>query len=256
MNWSAEQYSKFETERNRPVRDLLAAVSPTEVRIAADIGCGPGNSTELLHEWCPEASVLGIDNSPAMIDAARVRLPNVRFDVADITGWEEPGPFDLILANAALQWVPDHALVIPTLLDKLASKGRLAIQIPDNWEEPAHQLMREVAVQAPWAQKLLGATGAHDNRHAAGWYYEFLHTRARTIDIWRTTYFHELPQGPIGVVEWFKGTALRPFLDRLDEEERSVFLARYQQLIETAYPPFSNGVTLLPFPRLLMVVSV
>ena len=119
-DWSARQYLKFEDERTRPVRDLLAAVPATEIRRAVDIGCGPGNSTEVLAAAFPHAAITGVDRSPDMIDAARRRLPQFRFEAADIAAWDDPGPWDAMLANAALQWVPDHAALLPRLLAKLA----------------------------------------------------------------------------------------------------------------------------------------
>src|SRR5438477_5402004 len=130
MSWSPEQYGKFEDERNRPIRDLLAKI-PDGVARAADLGCGPGNSTELLLRRFPEASVVGMDSSEDMIRAAGQRLPGVRFEVADIATWPDPGPFDLLFANAALQWVPNHVTLLPFLFGKLAPGGSLAVQIPD-----------------------------------------------------------------------------------------------------------------------------
>ena len=129
MSWSPEQYGKFETERNRPIRDLLTQV-PDGFRHVVDLGCGPGNSTELLLQRFPNADITGIDNSPDMIHAARQRLPGVRFDLADIARWTDDGPFDLIFSNAALQWVPDHPALLPFLAGKLSSSGTLAVQIP------------------------------------------------------------------------------------------------------------------------------
>jgi len=157
MTWSAAQYVAFEAERTRPVRDLLAAVPDAEVRRAVDIGCGPGNSTEVLAARYPAAVVSGLDSSPEMIEAARTRLPQVRFALVDITRWDDPGPFGVILANAVLQWVPDHAALLPTLLGKLALGGSLAVQVPDNLEEPAHREMRALAHTAAWSGKLAGA---------------------------------------------------------------------------------------------------
>jgi trans-aconitate 2-methyltransferase len=133
MSWSAAQYTKFEAERNRPIHDLLAQLPNADVARAADLGCGPGNSTELLQRRFPEAAVTGIDSSPDMIAAARARLPGIRFALGDIAGWDGAGgPFDVVLANAALQWVPDHAALLPALLSRLGPGGSLAVQIPDN----------------------------------------------------------------------------------------------------------------------------
>ncbi len=253
MTWSAKQYVKFEDERNRPIRDLLVNIPDLEVRTAADIGCGPGNSTELLLERFPGASVLGMDSSADMIEAARKRLPEVRFELADIDGWAEPGAFDLILANAALQWVPGHETLLPALIGKLAPGGALAVQVPDNLDEPAHRIMRELAAEAPWASTLADASKARAARRGAEWYYRLLRPLAAKVDVWRTTYHHPLADGAHGVVEWLKGTGLRPFLDPLTPDEREQYLARYQAAVAEAYPALPDGAVLLPFPRLFFV---
>jgi len=253
MSWSANQYTKFEAERNRPIRDLLAQLPPGGVRTAADIGCGPGNSTELLIERYPEAVVMGMDSSPDMIEAARKRLPAVSFELGDISSWDNPGPFDVILANASLQWVPDHAQLLPRLIEKLSPGGVLAIQMPDNHNEPAHRLMREIAADGPWKDKLTGVGMAP--RNDAAWYFGMLKEIAATVDVWRTTYHHLLPGGPSAVVEWFKGSGLRPFVDALEGEERAEYLARYESEIGEAYTVFPDGTVLLPFPRLFVVAT-
>jgi trans-aconitate 2-methyltransferase len=254
MSWSANQYTKFEDERTRPVRDLLANIPTAEVRSAVDIGCGPGNSTELLHARFPGAAVTGLDSSPDMIAAARKRLPGISFELADISVWREPGPFDVILANAVLQWVPDHARLLPALVARLAPGGTLAVQIPDNAEEPAHRLMNAIAADGPWAAKF-AKSEIRFHRHGANWYYGELRPRVARIDIWRTIYHHALAGGAGAVVEWFKGSGLRPFLDPLDEDERAEFLARYQDGIAAAYPACPDGTVLLPFPRLFIVAT-
>ncbi|MBR0666150.1 trans-aconitate 2-methyltransferase [Roseomonas hellenica] len=254
MSWSATQYSKFERERNRPVQDLLAQVVHGAVTKAADIGCGPGNSTELLRARFPGAVITGMDSSEDMIAAARKRLPDIQFELADIGTWQgASGPFDVILANAVLQWVPDHAALLPALLAKLAPGGSLAVQQPDNLDEPAHRLMRQVAEAGPWAAKLAGAS--REARHGPDWYYRILTGVGATVDVWRTIFHHPLPGGPGAVVEWFKGSALRPYLNRLDESERGDFLARYEALIAEAYPALPDGTVLLPFPRLFFVAT-
>ena len=253
MSWSARQYSSFEQERTRPVRDLLNGVETTSVKSAIDLGCGPGNSTEVLAERYREAVVRGLDSSADMIEAARKRLPQLRFDLAGITDWDEPGAFDVILANAVLQWVPDHATLMPRLMAKLAPGGSLAIQMPDNLEEPAHRLMRQVAGAGPWAAKLGNAAGARAPRLGAAWYYALLRPHAARVDVWLTVYHHVLTGGTDGVVEWFKGSGLRPFLAPLDPDETAGFLAEYRSLLVDAYPALPDGSVLLPFPRLFIV---
>jgi trans-aconitate 2-methyltransferase len=261
MSWSAQQYLAFENERTRPVRDLLAAVPALEARTAVDIGCGPGNSTEVLAARFPTATVSGFDSSPDMIAAARKRLPGIEFEVLDLKSWLESSgsasrpkdPIDVALANAVLQWIPDHALVLPALVAKLAPGGCLAVQVPDNLDEPAQQLMRDIADEGPWRAKLAGADRARVPIESAAWYYRLLRARCARVDVWRTTYYHPLADAN-AIVEWFKGTGLRPFLDPLDPAERAAYLARYAERLAPLYPSQAGGV-LLPFPRLFMVAQ-
>jgi trans-aconitate 2-methyltransferase len=255
MSWSAKQYVAFEDERTRPARDLLAAIPPVDARSAIDIGCGPGNSTELLVERFANATVRGLDSSPDMIEAARKRLPQLRFDTADIDTWNEPGPFDVIFANAVLQWVPDHHSLLPALASKLSEGGSLAIQMPDNLNEPSHRLMREIAADGPWASKLADAAGQRTDMASASEYFSMLRPHCMRVDVWRTTYHHPLADGAAGVVEWFKGSGLIPFLSPLTEEERAQYLRRYLAEVAKAYPALADGSVLLPFPRLFIVAT-
>jgi len=251
MTWSARQYTTFEQERTRPVRDLVAAIATTQVQRAVDLGCGPGNSTEVLAERFPQATITGMDSSDDMLADARARLPALNFELADIQSWNPDQTFDVILANASLQWVPDHAELYPRLLSKLNPGGSLAVQTPDNMEEPAHRLAREVAAQGPWASKI--GSVRHPPRHNAMFYFELLQPLAGSVDVWRTTYHHPLKGGHQAVVEWFKGSALRPYLAPLDEAQKVAFLEQYLQAISQAYPALSDGTVLLPFPRLFVV---
>lgn len=260
MTWSARQYLAFEEERTRPVRDLLAAVPEGPARTAVDIGCGPGNSTEALAARFPQAEVRGFDSSPDMIDAARRRLPTLRFDLLDLEsfidagGCGPSGPIDVLLANAVLQWVPDHARLFPALVRKLVPGGSLAVQVPDNLGERAQVLMREIAADGPWRGKLAAAERARVPIEQAAWYHRLLRAHCVRVDVWRTTYYHPLA-GARQIVEWFKGTGLRPFLDPLDPQERNEYLERYTERIAEAYPAANGGEVLLPFPRLFIVAT-
>jgi trans-aconitate 2-methyltransferase len=252
MSWSARQYVAFEDERTRPVRDLLSALPDIEARSVIDLGCGPGNSTELLASRFPGAAVSGLDSSSDMIAAARRRLPQVIFAVAGIEDWNDAGPFDVILANAVLQWVPDHARLLPALVARLAPGGGLAIQMPDNLEDPAHRLMREIAADGPWAHTLAEASRHRTPIFGADRYYELLRPWSSRVDVWRTTYYHALPGGAAAIVEWFKGSGLRPFLEPLDTASRAAYVERYTAAVARAYPALPDGSVLLPFPRLFM----
>jgi len=250
--WSAAQYVRFEAERNRPIHDLLGALGEIEVASAADIGCGPGNSTEWLQRRFPMATVQGFDSSPDMIFSARKRLHNIDFHMIDISDWSGGERFDLILANAVLQWLPDHDVLLPRLMQRLNAGGALAVQMPDNLDEPAHVLMRETATAGPWAAKLTGAVKARAPRRSADWYYAHLCPVSARVEIWRTTYYHALPD-PAAIVEWFKGSGLRPFLDPLDPGERESYLRKYLEAVTQAYPATAGGGVLLPFPRLFFI---
>ncbi|HEY2679326.1 MAG TPA: trans-aconitate 2-methyltransferase [Steroidobacteraceae bacterium] len=253
MSWSAKQYVTFEDERTRPVRDLLGALPDIDAREVIDLGCGPGNSTEVLALRFPQARVSGIDSSADMIAAARLRLPRVSFALQEVQTWIAAGPFDVVLANAVLQWVPDHEIVLPSLVARLTPGGALAVQMPDNLDGPAHRLMREVAGAGPWAAKLVQARAARTALADAEWYYQLLRPRCSRVDLWRTTYYHSLTGGAAAIVEWFKGSGLRPYLEPLSETERGAYLARYTAAISSAYPSLTDGSVLLPFPRMFMV---
>jgi trans-aconitate 2-methyltransferase len=251
LTWSAKQYVAFEDERTRPVRDLLAALPPIDAHSVVDLGCGPGNSTEVLAACYPRASISGIDSSSDMIEAARRRLPHVSFVVEDLQAWKDVGPFNVILANAVLQWVDRHESLLPALVKRLAPGGALAVQMPDNLEEPAHRLMRQVAAEGAWADKLAASSGARPPLANPTWYYELLRPLCSKVDLWRTTYYHLL-RGPEALVEWFKGSGLRPFLEPLNAMEHSAFLQRYTTAIAKAYPPLVDGSVMLPFPRMFL----
>lgn len=249
-DWSPATYLKFEDERTRPARDLLAQVPLLEPKTVIDMGCGPGNSTELLVERWPAAGVTGLDNSPNMLAEARQRVPGARFAAADAATWvPEPGT-DLVFANAIYQWVPDHLAVFPRILEALPEGGVLAVQMPDNMAEPSHVLMREVAAAGPWAERLAGA--ARQPLPPVRTYYDALRPVARRVEIWHTAYNHVL-ESPAAIVEWVRATGLRPFIDPLSPGERDAFLAAYLKRIAAAYPATVDGKVLLRLPRLFIV---
>ncbi|MFG1466184.1 trans-aconitate 2-methyltransferase [Xanthobacter sp. DSM 24535] len=251
-DWNARLYLKFEDERTRPARDLLAEVPLANAHFAVDLGCGPGNSTELVAQRFPGADVLGIDTSPDMLEAARKRLPHARFVAGDASTFVLERPADLIFANAVLQWVPDHPTLFPRLMSLLAPGGVLAVQMPDNLDEPSHVAMRETAQAGPWAEKLADVVRARTVLAPVGAYYDLLIAHAAQVDIWLTTYHHPL-DGQGAIVDWLKSTGLRPFLDPLEGQERADFLAAYRERLVKAYPLRADGKALLAFPRRFLI---
>lgn len=250
MPWSPSLYLRFEEERTRPSRDLLAAVPLTAARKVVDLGCGPGNSTEVLAERFPGAEVVGVDSSPEMLEAARKRMPDARFVQADLSTWTPEPDTDLLFANAVFQWVPDREAVLARLLAALPKGGALAVQMPDNLAEPSHRLMREVAASGPWAAKNAGRR--RSPLPPAQAYYDLLAPLSSRVDIWRTAYMHVLADAP-AIVEWVKATGLRPYIEPLSPEEQAGYLASYTEAIAKAYPPQVDGRVILPFPRLFFV---
>lgn len=251
-DWNARQYLKFEDERTRPARDLLAAVPLQQVRSAIDLGCGPGNSTELIVNRYPDAHVIGLDSSENMLRQARERLPHCEFMQADLATWTPQKPVDLLFANAVFQWIPDHPAVMRRLLEALPEGGVLAVQMPDNTREPSQALMREVAKR--WPNNTALAEAARGHLASPEEYYDLLKPVCRKIDIWHTVYNHVMP-GPGDIVEWFKGTALRPFLAALDARGAEEFLAAYAEEIASRYSARIDGKILLRFPRLFIVAT-
>ncbi len=253
-DWSASQYLKFEDERTRPARDLLAQVPLAKIRKAVDMGCGPGNSTELIARRYPDARVEGVDSSPDMLRQARERLPGCTFSQADLNSWTPPPDADLLYANAVFQWVPNHAAVLKRLLEALPQGGVLAVQMPDNLSEPSHTLMQETASDPRWADKLREAAARRDLLPSVDAYYDLFRPLAARLDIWHTIYNHPMA-GAGGIIEWLKGTGLRPFLDPLAAEERPAFLDLYKSKLEKSYPARVDGKVILRFPRLFIVAQ-
>lgn len=253
-DWDAALYLTFEDERTRPARDLLARVGLEAQRAGRvfDLGCGPGNSTELLAERFPLARTVGIDTSADMLAKARLRLPAAEFRNADVALFEAMPRADLVFANAVLQWVGGHETLFPHLLRQVAEGGWLAVQMPDNLDEPSHRLMRETAADGPWAGKLGDAARIREKVRPASFYYDLLAADAASVDVWRTCYHHPL-DGPAAIVAWLASTGLRPFLDPLDPGEKAGFLRRYEAGIAEAYKAGRDGKVLLAFPRLFIV---
>jgi trans-aconitate 2-methyltransferase len=253
-DWNSALYLKFEEERTRAARDLLARIPYCETRSVYDLGCGPGNSTELLARAFSGAAVVGVDMSDNMLAVARGRVPSATFVKEDIEYWLPPEPADVIFANATLHFLPDHRRIITRLLGALRPGGRLAVQMPNITHELSHAAMRMVAADGPWASRLVPVAKSLTLIGQADEYYDLFAPLCRYVDIWQTIYIHPL-DGPEGVVEWFEGSGLRPFLDLLNAAERADFLSRYRERLAESYPRQPDGRVLLRYPRLFFVLQ-
>jgi trans-aconitate 2-methyltransferase len=247
-SWNPAQYLKFSEERTRPCRDLAARIDVPHPQRVIDLGCGPGNSTEVLAERWPAAEITGLDSSPDMVAKARAAHPERRWITGEIVQWADSGDtYDIVFSNAALQWVPDHAVVFPKLLERT---GVLAVQIPGNWDGPAHRAMREIATGFCFAREV-----REWHSHDTAFYYDTLAPHAARLDLWETEYLHIMDSAE-AIVEWYKGTGMRPFLAALDTDaERARFTAEYLDVIRAAYPQQRDGKVLFPFRRIFIVAE-
>ncbi|ARJ66314.1 trans-aconitate 2-methyltransferase [Magnetospirillum sp. ME-1] len=252
MAWDPAIYSAFAQPRLRPALDLMARIDLADAARVVDLGCGTGNVTRILKERWAQADVIGIDSSPEMLMTARDHGGGVRYLQADAAGWAESGgEVDILFSNAALHWLDGHAALFPKLLERIASGGVLAVQMPHNHYAASHTIMAEAAAAGPWSE-VLAPLAARFPVGEPSFYYDLLSRHSSHIDIWETEYLHVL-EGDNPVVTWTKGTALRPLMDAVDGAWATGFLAEYSRRIQAAYPPRSDGKTLFPFRRLFMV---
>lgn len=250
--WDSRQYLRFARERTQPALDLAARVELAAPARIIDLGCGPGNSTAVLAQRWPQAQFEGLDSSEEMLTQARQDFPHIRWVKGAIEAWQPAQPYDLLYANAALQWVPDHATLLPRLLRHVADGGVFAFQVPANLDAPAHRLMRELGNSAAWKSKFT-ASPREWRVENPEFYYDVLAPYTTRLDLWTTDYLHILPDAA-AVIEWYRGTGLRPWLDALaTAEEKNQFLQAYTAEIAEAYPPRSDGRVLFPFRRLFVV---
>ena len=251
-SWDPAVYERYKTYRDRPALDLMVQIPSGDYREIWDLGCGTGEHAALLAARHPGARVHGLDSSPDMLAQARKREAPVDWVLAGVETFAPAVAPDLIFTNAALQWLPDHAALIPKLASALAPGGVFACQMPMAYETEHHRILRETAEEGPWAALTASARPINPTPPMAD-YYGWLTDAGCEADIWTTTYLHAL-EGDDPVVEWMRGTALRPYLDVLtDTALREAFLSEFRARIAEAFPPRDDGVTLFPFPRLFMV---
>jgi trans-aconitate 2-methyltransferase len=251
-SWDPAKYLRFGDERTRPSHDLVARIRIDAPRTVIDLGCGPGNSTQVLRQRWPDARVTGLDNSPHMIAAARTAHPDQEWLLGDMQLWESGDAYDVVFSNAALQWARDQAALVQRWFRQVTPGGALAFQMPSGRYAPVRQLMERVAGDPAWTSRMDAARRAltMEEPHV---YYDALATIARSIDMWETEYYHVL-ESPAAIVDWMSGTGLRPFLDALaTPDERVRFTTQLTGLVEEAYSRRADGRVLFPFRRLFLI---
>ncbi|MBG0568304.1 trans-aconitate 2-methyltransferase [Actinoplanes aureus] len=256
--WDPTVYRRFGTERSRPFFDLVRQIGAERPRAVVDLGCGPGELTRTLAERWPGARVVGIDSSPEMIAKAAADPGPVGFRLGGIEDWHPEPDVDVVVTNAALQWVPGHREMLARWVTELPSGAWLAVQVPGNFDSPGHRAVRELGASARYAERLDGLLRDDPVDDAAG-YAALLTATGATVDAWETTYLHLLPAAAPGadhpVLSWMEGTALRPVRAALDEADWADFRAELAIRIAETHPE-RHGVVAFPFRRIFVVASI
>jgi len=248
--WDPDRYLQFADHRARPFVDLVARIEGSPASIV-DLGCGPGQLTDVLHTRWPSARVHGVDSSAEMIDRATSRPADDRatYELADLATWTPSGPVDLMVSSAVFQWVPRQLDVIERLSRHVADGGTFALQVPRNYDGPSHTLLRDLAATEPYAAHTAGIPGDRGTDPVV--YLDLFARRGWTVDLWETTYFQVL-QGPDPVFDWISGTGARPYLQALPDDLRGAFVDVYRAALRDAYPAAPYG-TVLPFRRTFVI---
>jgi trans-aconitate 2-methyltransferase len=248
-DWDPQQYLQFKHERTQPSKDLVAQIQIDAPETIIDIGCGPGNSTHILRMRWPKADIVGVDMSEKMIEKARTDYPGQKWIVADASTLETSQTYDIVFSNAAIQWISGHETLIPRLFQLVNKNGILAVQVPANHESPLYKIILKTSQSSKWSV----FTAGHEQKityHSAEYYYNILNSLTRKIAIWETIYYHIL-KSHHELIEWYRGTGMRPFLDLLKtDENRTEFENDVLKESKEYYPLQSDGSILYPFKRL------
>lgn len=248
-DWNADQYLKFKKQRTQPSIDLAAMIPVDSPKNVIDIGCGPGNSTRVLKNKFPDAHVTGADFSPNMIEKAKAENPDVDFMLFDASN-DFPKlteKYDVVFSNACIQWVPEHQKLLKNMMSVLNDGGVLAVQIPVNTKEPVHRIIREVSSREKWADRLGNSRIFYTLSESE--YYDVLSEISSSFDMRLITYFHSMPSH-MSIIEWYRSTGLKPYLDRLNDAEKNEFEQDILAELENEYPKQKNGDIIFRFPRL------
>ncbi len=252
-DWNPAQYLRYGNERLRPALDLMARIHIDSPDTVFDLGCGTGTITGILKDRWPDADVTGVDSSASMLERAVDVETGVHWQHADLNGWQPKHPTDVVYSNAALHWLDGHEQLFPQLMGAVKPGGVLAVQMPENFSAPSHTSIADTVREGAWAERLAPFQREQPVAEPS-FYYDLISRLSSSIDMWETTYMHIL-EGDNPVVEWTKGTMLRPLLDHLSDEEGVAFLASYTEKVAKAYPNRVDGKTVFPFKRLFIVAT-
>jgi trans-aconitate 2-methyltransferase len=256
VTWDPDSYMAFADLRSRPGLELIARINHPNPEVIVDLGCGPGHLTAVLARRWPDARIVGIDDSAAMLERAASQFPSqqwptIKWQHAEIATWVPSYPVSIVFSNAALHWLGNHRVLFPHLLSLISIGGVLAVQMPDNWDQPSHRQVSRLVDDPLWRSRTALAFLGHPVADPAE-YRSWLRPMAVDIDLWRTTYHHVL-EGPEAILEWVKGSVLRPILAALQPDEAEDFVSQLAEAYRTAYPPEADGMTTFPFSRLFIV---
>ena len=249
-DWNSNQYLKYENERTQPSIDLTNRIRIDTPQKIIDVGCGPGNSTNVLARRFPGAHILGIDNSPNMIETAKGKYPALDFLLCDASRDLDTldNDFDVVFSNACIQWIPNHYQLLKKMMERLKKEGVLAVQTPDTSDAPIHKILKEVSSSQRWASHFQFSQASHNNL-TQGEYYDLLDDISSDFSMWRTTYFHTMKSHK-DIIEWYRGTGLRPYLSVLSEDDKQTFEHDLHAELINVYPLQKNGDIIFRFSRL------
>jgi trans-aconitate 2-methyltransferase len=251
-DWNPDLYMQFRSERTQPSIDLIARIHSVEPESIIDIGCGPGNSTQVLANRWPNADITGLDRSAAMIAKARQGYPDQRWIVADALTFEPERYYDLVFSNAVIQWIPHHGALLKKFHRMLSDHGLVAIQIPLFWDMPLGEIIRNTAGEGRWNQQLEGVSDLF-TIHPYSFYYDRLSELFHSMELWETHYLHIL-DNHASILKMMRSTGLKPYIDRLNNDsEKKEFEKEVFKKIENGYPKQKDGKVLLPFKRLFFI---
>lgn len=252
MDWSSSQYLKFNKERTQPAIDLANRIDLVSPKKIIDIGCGPGNSTQVLYNRFPNAYILGVDKSEDMISAARERCPELDFEICDVSGdlSELDTDYDIVFSNACIQWIPDHRRLLKKLLGLLNKNGILAVQIPMNFNEPIHRIIGEVAASKKWKEYFTSPRIFYTLSQSE--YFDLLSEISGGFSMWETVYYHVMKSHD-EILEWYRGTGLRPYLEALPDDKKAEFEDDIMEKLMRQYPGQKNGDIIFRFPRFFFI---